>query len=718
MRVQTPTRARGGQMGVTTPGRWVWARHWEFWLALALGAGLRLWRLDLTQYLDDQTRLMVLARASATRGLIPLTGIPSSIHTLNPPLSVYLLLPFAAFTADPMPVVISIALWNVAGVALCYIFALRYFGRRVAALSALLFASCGAAINYSRFIWQQNYLPPLLILWALTLYLGAVECRRRWFVANVTLLALATLLHPIAALLAPVTLAAAVLAPRFPHWRAWVVSAVIIVALAAPTLLWETLSGFSDLRAARQYALGPSHITPAVFYYLYLAIGSPNANLSGATVPFDALNILATLLFIAGWLVLTARIIRPARALPWRRKYGPLAAARAWLVELYDELRESASWKINLLLWLSVSLPIALMIRHSAALFAHYLMVLYPTAFIVSAIGAVSAITWLTRRLQARDKLLASRTALALEVGLLLLILARSAQWVSYPASLTNPATFSAYETYNYGYPLSAIQAGARQLDQLQRQNGAASVEVITPSDPRYRLPADYIFAGERADRVTLTPNCLLLPSRGSWLITSAQPNLPAASLLARVAAAQPVGALRMTGGPGYPVYQVSSQGAALAGQQSVSPVRFDDGVGDTLQLTSVTPLGVRSLALGWSVIAARAPEWQSRFFTVHAVIGGASASTTCQAQRWQAGETLYTILPVASSGGDLRLSVRAGTSGLDVRGVGPLRFLSALAAGQAPILMTPATTRSGKAPIRAIINGDGSISLPLPAAP
>ncbi|HEU0027245.1 MAG TPA: glycosyltransferase family 39 protein [Ktedonobacterales bacterium] len=715
MRLQA-ARTTGRRTGAAGYGGWVWARHWEFWLALALGAALRLWRLDLTQYLDDQTRLMVLARASVTHGLIPLTGIPSSIHTLNPPLSVYLLLPFAAFTADPMPVVISVALWNIAGIALCYIFTVRYFGRRVAALGALLFASCGAAINYSRFIWQQNYLPPLLVLWALTLYLGAVEGRRRWFGANVTLLALATLLHPTAALLAPVTLVAAVLAPRFPRWRAWAASALIILALALPTLLWEAVSGFSDLSAIRRYALGHSHITPAVFYYLYLAIGSPNSNLSGAAVPFDALNILASMLFVAGWLVLSARIIRPARALPWRRKYGVMAALRAWLVELYYELRDSDTWKINLLLWLSVSLPIALMIRHSAALFAHYLMVLYPTAFIVSAIGAVSAITWITRRLRVRDPRLAERAALALEVSLLLLILARSAQWVSYPASLTG-ARFSAYETYDYGYPLADIQAGARQLDQLQRQTGAATVEVVTPSDPRYRLPADYIFAGERADRVTLASNCLLLPSTGSWLIASAAPNLPAASLLVSITAAKPVGALRMTGGPDYPVYQVSNHGSALAGQQSVSPVRFDDGAGDALQLTAVAPLGRGSLVLSWSIVAAHAAEGQARSFTVSAAEGGASGSATCEAQRWQAGETLYTILPVASGEG-LRLRLKTGTSGLDIRAAAPVRFLSALDGGQAPVAMAPEPAQTGKAPIQPTINGDGSITIHVPGAP
>ena len=701
-----------------TPARWGWARHWEFWLALALGAALRLWRLDLTQYLDDQTRLMVLARASVTRGLIPLTGIPSSIHTLNPPLSIYLLLPFAAFTANPMPVVISVALWNVLGVALCYIFTLRYFGRRVASLSALLFASCGAAINYSRFIWQQNYLPPLLILWALTLYFGAVEGRRRWFAANVTLLALATLLHPTAALLAPVTLVAAFLAPRFPRWWAWVVSAVIGLALVAPTLVWEALSGFSDLRAARAYATGQSHINPAVFYYLYQAIGSPSGSFPGSALPFLALNVLATILFAIGWIVLTARILRPARALPWRREQGMVAAARAWLVALYRGLRASDSWKINLLLWLSVSLPVALMIRHSAGLFAHYLMVLYPTAFIVSAVGAVSSITWLARQLRPRSVRLASLTALALEVGMLLLVVARSAQWISYPVSLTNAATFNAYD--NYGYPLSVIQAGASELDQLQRQTGATTVEVITPSDPRYRLPADYIFAGERADRVTMTPDCLSLPSASttkSWLITSAAPNTPAATLLASVAGAQPVGALRMMGGPDYPVYQMSGPGGAPSGARTPPPIFFDDGAGDSLQLATIAPLGTRAIAVGWNVVAARAPVGQTRFFTVSAAEGGRSVSTTCEAQRWQAGETLYTILPL-TPGGDLRLSLRSGTAGPDIRTAGSLRFLSALNGGQAPVAMKPEATSNSSGLNQATINDDGSITLSPLAVP
>lgn len=161
----------------TRAARFVWARHWEFWLALTLGAVLRLWRLDVTGFQTDQAELMALARGGVLRHVLPVTGIPSSIHTLNPPLSIYLLLPFAALGRDPFPAIVSLALWNVLGVALCYVFALRYFGRKTAASGTLLFATCGAAVGYSRFLWQQNYLPPLLVLWALAVYAGCVRSK-------------------------------------------------------------------------------------------------------------------------------------------------------------------------------------------------------------------------------------------------------------------------------------------------------------------------------------------------------------------------------------------------------------------------------------------------------------------------------------------------------------------------------------------------------------
>jgi hypothetical protein len=117
-----------------------------------------------TTFGDDQAALMTVARQAIERHELAVAGIPSSIASLNPPLSIYALMPFATVGTNPLPAVLSLALWHVLGVALRYIFALRYFGRRIAAEVALLFAMCGAAVGYSRFLWQQNYLPPLIAL--------------------------------------------------------------------------------------------------------------------------------------------------------------------------------------------------------------------------------------------------------------------------------------------------------------------------------------------------------------------------------------------------------------------------------------------------------------------------------------------------------------------------------------------------------------------------
>jgi 4-amino-4-deoxy-L-arabinose transferase-like glycosyltransferase len=698
---------------------WAWARQWEFWLALALAIFLRFWRLDLTQYLDDQTRLMTLARLSVTRGLIPLTGIPSSIHTLNPPLSIYLLLPFAAFTANPMLVAISVALWNVIGVALCYVVTLRYFGRRVAAVSALLFATCGGAINYSRFIWQQNYLPPLLILWALTLFLGCVEGRRRWFAGNVILLALAALLHPTSALLAPVTLVGVALAPRLPRLRAWMIAALALLALALPTLVWEALSGFSDLHALRTYATGHSQINLTVLYYLYLAIGGGPAaghglsgGLSGGV--FTALDVLAAVLFAAGWLSLSARLLRPARALVWRRESGFWIAARSWSLDLFRGLRADATWRLNLLLWLSVTLPPFLMLRHTGGLFAHYLMVLYPTAFIVSAIGAVDAIRWLAAWVELRGSKMAPTVGLLLESALLVFILARAGQWMTYPPTLTNASTFNAY--HDYGYPLSVLQGGADTLAQAQARTGAAQVEVITSSDPRYRLPEDYILAGERSDRISLTGNCLALPAAASpgWLVAPVIPGSHAETVLSQLSNTEQVGSLPMVGGPAYPIYQVSGEEPLLAGERLVTPTVFDDHQGDSLRLLGASIPQPGALLLRWQVAAASAPADQTRLFRVVASVGGASAYADCEAHHWQAGETLFTWVPLRADGAsDITVRVQTTANGLQMPHALGLRFL-ADAPIPAPLQPTTATVAPAD-PLHATVtaSADGSLTIP-----
>jgi hypothetical protein len=696
-----------------TQSAWAWARQWEFWLALALATFLRFWRIDLTQYLFDQNGLFSVARMSATHGLIPLTGIPFSIRTLTPPWSEYSLLPFAALTANPLAAVIGTAIVNTLGVALCYVFTLRYFGRRIAAVSTLLFATCGAAINYSRFIWQPNDVAPLAMLWVLTLYLGCVE-GRRWFAGNVALLALAAMFHPSAALLAPVTLVGAALAPRVPRLRAWIIAAVALLALALPMLIWEALSSFADLRSLGTFASGKSQFNLSVLRHLYYVLSGPVTGGGIPSVLDNGLNVLATLLFAVGWLALSVRMLRPARALAFRREAGVVPATRAWLLALFRGLRADAAWRINLLLWLSVTLPPALMVRHSVPIQTHYLLMLYPTAFIVSAMGAVVVIRGLVALIEQRAARLATVAALTLEAALLALIIARSAQWLAFPLSLTNAQTFNAYQ--DYGYPLSVLQGGADTLAQLQTQTGAAQVEVITPGNSRYHLAENGILVGERTDRLSLTPTCLALPAATAraWLIAPVTPGAPATALLGRLANAKQVGSLPMVGGPTYPVYQVSGATPALAGETALTPTVFADQRGDALRLVGASLPQPGALLLRWQVDAASAPTDQTRQFRVIASVNGATAYDDCDTQHWQAGETLFTWVPLHADGAsDISVRVETTTNGLVEPTALGLRFLADTPIN-APFIA--ATASAGPAePLHAPVtaNADGSLTIP-----
>jgi 4-amino-4-deoxy-L-arabinose transferase-like glycosyltransferase len=307
--------------------RWDWARRWDFWLAVALAALLRA-RLDTEMFLADQAGYLTLARESLLRHALPLTSLPYSTDLVSAPLHVYLMLPFALLGTNPLPVAAGVVVCNVVAVALCYVLALRYFGRLVAAVAALLYAVCPAAIFFSTFIWGPNYLPAFVALWALTLYAGVVAGRPRWLVPHGLLLGLAVMLHPTAALLAPVTLAGVFLAPQHPRLKdlGWLGAGLFVLCL--PTLFWESLAGFADIRIVQS---SPAVLDRGVFSMLARMVGAgpaagftidnfyptflPSAPYTALTGFYAVMEWTLVLLCLAGYLWLTARIVRPAIAL-------------------------------------------------------------------------------------------------------------------------------------------------------------------------------------------------------------------------------------------------------------------------------------------------------------------------------------------------------------------------------------------------------------------
>ncbi len=750
----TPAEPETRDATPKTP-RWAWAawaRQWEFWLALAVAAFLRLWRIDLTPFLGDQVELMRLTRAAITQGALPLTGIPSSVGTLNPPIAIYLIMPFVTNGTNPLAVVISIALWNILGVALCYIFALRYFGRRIAAVGTLLFATCDATVYYSRFLWQQNYLPPLFALWAITLYAGCVQGRKHWLIANATILLAAALLHPVGALLIPVTIIGVFLAPQRPRLWEYVIVAVIAGLLLAPTLLWEYVSGWSDVHLLLRLATGHGSFDLAVFGSLYRALGAPGELTYGPNsldarfnLAFSVINVIAVIVFALGYVALTLRVWRPLLAL-WRSApitpgggsvdptTGTPAFSRTptfaqayqhaaprerlgllgrWAVTGYRRLRADASLRAQALLWLWIGVPIAALIHHSSPIYTHYLMVLYPGAFIVGGFAATDIPRWLAGRQHAsrapspfvrfgegtRGGAPAIPRWASLGVGLTLaaLIVAQGAQATLDTATLLSPG-FQALT--NYGYPLSAAQQLDREISALQRQQGASNVVIVPPSTLT-AAQLDYLLTSERPDRVSATASCLLLPppDAGPTLIVAADtpsPINPATGLLPSLPNARGVGRLPALGSA--PLQAYLAQGADTLPDATPLAVNYRDAQGDALTLVGASVTAPGLIRLRWRIDAAPAGHWfrfavQPTTPTVKrtpgvAPVGGAAS---CQPAHWAAGETIYTWMGfLTTKPGALSVSVSAGTFGFASPTIGGVHFLADAPANATMVPLTP----------------------------
>lgn len=677
---------------------WQWARHIEFWLALALAAYARLWHLELTQYLDDQTGLMALARTGITHHALPLTGIPSSVGTLNPPLSVYILMPFTAVSPDPFPAVVALALWNIAAVALCYIFALRYFGRVVAASGTLLFATGATAVNFSRFLWQQNYLPTIVVLWALTLYAGCIQGRRNWFALHGLLLLVEILLHPTAALLLPATLVGVLLAPHPVRRREYLIVGVVVFLLFVPTLIYEALSHGSDLRILGHFAKNTSHFDFAIFRAMADALSGP----MGTIIWFSILTYAILALVFIGYIRVTFRVFSPLR-LHWSNSVSGVSVRERlqdFVVHVWNGLRGDQGWRVYLLLWLWFTVPIVALLRHSSPVYAHYLYVLYPVGFIIAGLG-VRTLFDLTRALtmQPQAGAMASFglvTSRALLVVLLGLLTAGETVRAVLPVSTLASGNFVAYQFY--GYPLAELQAADAQIAAIQREQHASGIYLSLPSNVRYRAPMDYMLVGEHQDRVSSQSQCLLLPSAQSSpsLVVSTVTDSPAQALLATLPNARQVATIPLAGGSPFPVYRVDGATPLLTSETPLNQATYRDSNGVAVRLDAATFATPQLVRLRWTIQQAPvAPDSKLWFrFTLGLTdkTGQTTATTrvNCDPSRVQAGETLFTWMQLSSpltpgdpasitqllNTGVLTLHAYAGTHTPDMPTIGPFRFL------------------------------------------
>jgi hypothetical protein len=366
----------------------------------------------------------------------------------------------------------------------------------------------------------------------MTLFAGSVSGKRWWLAPNVALLALAALLPPTALLLAPVTLAGVLLAPERPRTRDYTLAAAALGVLLAPTIVREVVGGGSDVTILLRYAHGPSVVDPNVLFRLYQVLGGPLMADSvpkpgrglGALVsllvrtpqtsdclsgtPYGALgglplaaSLLAFGMFVVGWSTQTLRVLAPAIE-RWRAAQVSEAIEghlSVWLEQpgaMWQGLRADRERRVYLLLWLSVSLPPALMLRHAGGIYPHYLIILYPLAFLVSALPVTlwTNRDWMAvyrcRRLPALGSGWTTRGRAVLPrfaaLALAALIAGQTVQTAAYIASLASGRVNP--DPQGYGIPLAEIVSADERISGLQHRVRATQTVLVSDATMYARL--------------------------------------------------------------------------------------------------------------------------------------------------------------------------------------------------------------------------------------
>ncbi|MGH2515538.1 MAG: hypothetical protein ACRDHP_07765, partial [Ktedonobacterales bacterium] len=370
----------------------------------------------------------------------------------------------------------------------------------------------------------------------------------------------------------------------------------------------------------------------------------------------------------------------------------PLGRLASEAGAIWHGLRADVAWRAYLLLWLLVTAPLALLIRHSSPIFAHYLIVLYPFAFLTMALGAL-ALARGAERLAGRVRVSArirGRVAGALLVALIaVLVGGQTAQSLLYAASLAS-GQFDA-RIAGYGYPLGALQQADARLTALQRQAGATVV--LFAESPLESIAMEYLLVSEHGDRVGFSDACLVLPpaDAGPALVVAASDSLDAHAL-ASLPNATLLAEIPMAGSAPLVVYRVRGvPGATTSGELPLAQVRLRDSSGQGVRLDGGYVDG-REIRLRWTVLestpSGAAPlvlRTQVRDVTAAGQTMPVQAFRDCAPTRWQAGDTLFTWLPFPSSwkgtpGGApdaMFVQTLESTVTLAMPAFGPLRLLS-----------------------------------------
>lgn len=215
---------------------------------ILVGAFLRLYHFsDYLHFELDQARDTIFVSEAVKNGLIelPLLGAKASGTALRVGPAYYYLEYISAliFGNTPIGHALFVALFSIASIYVFYLLLKRFFNEFISLGLTYLYSISLFFVLYSRFSWNPNILPFVIIAGIYSLLRatdGKSRRPERWFVGTVLLFTIGTQLHFIAFVALPI-LAFIFLAYKRPKfsWKTWVASIFLILVLYAPVIANE-----------------------------------------------------------------------------------------------------------------------------------------------------------------------------------------------------------------------------------------------------------------------------------------------------------------------------------------------------------------------------------------------------------------------------------------------------------------------------------------------
>lgn len=623
-----------------------------------MAALLRLYGINTTEFDPDQANIFRMAHDALVQGHLVATSNIASIGIYNPPATIYLLMVAALFSSNPLSGALLNALLAILAVLATYILLRLSYGRLAATIAAATYATARDVVNYSRFMWNQNFLLLFVVLFIAALFWGVVAQRKGWLAPALVLLGWCVQLHGTGALLALPLAAALLLAPwKTLRWRDLLLGIVGLFIIYAPYLIWWLYSDFLDFQYLRTHHVTQATVfnkEPLLMYrYLWSPYGNNLSNNHSVIYPYMSLFqwlggsltdlVVAGIVFVLLWALWSRGVLR-AWSGSWQKPLHSLwSYGKAWWLSL-----RASPTRCGLIVLLAWQLPVLLLLHRSLTLYNQYFIVYLPGPFIFIGLLLANVSEWFRRHggWGQVARFLAYSVSIIVVVALFLTTAA-------YVFNSSN-GNISDGGTYHH---LNSLQDAVQTADQLAQQRHLSRLYISADGNT---LPSlSYLAQSTRTPATVFNTSCFMLPAASDgpavWLVPPY--NSATDTFATQFAHATLVDTTPQLGGTtsSYHIYIVDPLAAVSGTPQVLSQDLNFVGA------QSFTAQGTSWLATRWSFQRSEQPSYSTTYNYQLTSAAAHGASITCSATATRVGDQL--VVPFQKTSAPLAVSVTAYAS-------------------------------------------------------